>query len=152
MKNYFKTLFLLISLFSNSCYSSSSSSLTSFKSISQTSYIELTYRDVEDKTILYSNIFGVERDSYYVYFFSRTCSHCNELKPYILKIAIDRDDIYFVESSEQVVFVEDIEQTIGLDNVEGFGILGYPTLIKIEEKKITKNIAGIPSIRNELSN
>lgn len=119
---------------------------------SHTSVDIYSYSDVKDKEILYSNIFGIEQSSYYVYFYSRTCSHCNDLKPFIIPKIIERNDIYLVEASEQVVILEDISVTIGVSSIENFGILGYPSLVKIEEKVVTKNIAGINPIKNELTN
>ena len=119
---------------------------------SYTSVETYSYSDVKDKEILYSNIFGIEQNSYYVYFYSRTCSHCNDLKPFIIPKIIERNDIYLVEASEQVVVLEDISVTVGVSSIENFGILGYPSLVKIEEKVVTKNIAGINPIKNELTN
>ena len=119
---------------------------------SYTSVDTYSYSDVKDKEILYSNIFGMEQSNYYVYFYSRTCSHCNDLKPFIIPKIIERNDIYLVEASEQVVILEDISVTIGVSSIENFGILGYPSLVKIEEKVVTKNIAGINPIKNELTN
>lgn len=50
------------------------------------------------------------------------------------------------------MFLKSIEETIGLTSIEGFGILGYPSLIKIEEHIVKKNLAGILPIRSELIN
>lgn len=111
-----------------------------------------SYSDVKDKELLYSNIFGIEQSSYYVYFYSRTCSHCSDLKSFIIPKIKERSDIYLVEASGQVAILEDVSITIGVSSIENFGILGYPSLVKIEEKVVTKNIAGINPIKNELTN
>lgn len=116
------------------------------------SYIEHSYDEVKDKHVFYSDIFSIESDIYYVYFYSTTCSHCNNLKEFIIPLALQRDDIYFVEASREIVFLKSIEETIGLTSIEGFGILGYPSLIKIEEHIVKKNLAGILPIRSELLN
>lgn len=116
------------------------------------SYIEHSYDEVKDKHVFYSDIFSIESDIYYVYFYSTTCSHCNNLKEFIIPLALQRDDIYFVEASQEIVFLKSIEETIGLTSIEGFGILGYPSLIKIEEHIVKKNLAGILPIRSELLN
>ena len=73
------------------------------------------------------------------------------MKPFILEKAVKRDDIYFVEANEEIVFVKDVSATIGLTSIEGLGIIGYPTLLKIESKVLTKNLAGESLIRSELS-
>ena len=151
MKHLLKTC-LLIAATLSSCFSSEEkSSKPSVSTYPTSTNEELTYDDVKDKMIYWSNIFAIDSNAYYVYFFSKTCTHCQNLKPLILKEAIKRDDIYFVEESKEVVFVKNTSSTIGLTSIEGFGIIGYPSLVKIEEKTLTKNLAGIPSIRSELS-
>lgn len=151
MKHLLKTC-LLIATTLTSCFSGEpTSTKSSGSSFLTTSSDLLTYDDVKDKMIFWSNVFAIDNDAYYVYFFSKTCTHCQNLKPFILEQAVKRDDIYFVEESKEVVFVKDTSITIGLSSIDGLGILGYPSLIKIEEKRLTKNLAGIPSIRSELS-
>ena len=152
MKHLSKSLLVLISILIGGCDNSkSSSSSSSSRSATSEVVVRLDYSDVKDKFILWSNIFGIDEDSYYVYFFSRTCSHCSSLKQFILEKAIELNDIYFVENCEEVVFVNDVSSTIGLTSVENFGIYGFPSIIKIEDKAITKNIAGNSLIRSELS-
>ena len=150
MRTLQKILLLLTMNFLAACDSSEASSLSKIESSSYS--IKYEYDLVEDKFILYSNIFGVNKDEYYVYFFSRTCSHCQSIKSFIIEKALEREDIYFVESSKEVVFINDVAKTIGLTSIDGFGILGYPSLVKIKEKTIQKNIAGTQAIRNELLN
>lgn len=150
MRYFRKLLFLLPLLMLGSCNKEEEKTNPNYPSY--TSVETYSYSDVKDKEILYSNIFGMEQNSYYVYFYSRTCSHCNDLKPFIIPKIIERNDIYLVEASEQVVILEDISVTIGVSSIENFGILGYPSLVKIEEKVVTKNIAGINPIKNELTN
>ena len=116
------------------------------------SYKEHSYDEVKDKHVFYSDIFSIESDIYYVYFYSTTCPHCNNLKEFIIPLALQRGDIYFVEASQEIVFLKSVEETIGLTSIEGFGILGYPSLIKIEEHIVKKNLAGILPIRSELLN
>jgi len=116
------------------------------------SYKEHSYDEIKDKHVFYSDIFSIESDIYYVYFYSTTCSHCNNLKEFIIPLALQRGDIYFVEASQEIVFLKSVEETIGLTSIEGFGILGYPSLIKIEEHIVKKNLAGILPIRSELLN
>lgn len=150
MRYFQKLLSLLPILFLGSCAVIEEPENKDYSSY--TSVENYSYSDVKDKEILYSNIFGVESNSYYVYFYSRTCSHCNDFKSFIIPKIIERSDIYLVEASEQVTIVEDVSITIGVSSIENFGILGYPSLVKIDEKVVSKNIAGINPIKNELTN
>lgn len=150
MRYFRNLLFLLPLLMLGSCNKEEEKTNPNYPSY--TSVDIYSYSDVKDREILYSNIFGMEQSNYYVYFYSRTCSHCNDLKPFIIPKIIERNDIYLVEASEQDVILEDISVTIGVSSIENFGILGYPSLVKIEEKVVAKNIAGINPIKNELTN
>lgn len=151
MRCRIKLLLSALAIVLTSCVDSKSE--PSGKVITYTSsYTEHSYDEVKDKHVFYSDIFSIGSDTYYVYFYSTTCSHCNNLKEFIISLALQRDDIYFVEASQEIVFLKSIEETIGLTSIEGFGILGYPSLIKIEEHIVKKNLAGILPIRSELLN
>lgn len=152
MKHLFRKSLILFVILLTGCFSNeSTTSKSSTRPIPTILTSEYDYDDVKDKTIYWSNIFSITNDDYYVYFFSKTCSHCQSLKDFVVKKAIERGDIYFVESSDQDIFLKDVSSTIGLTSVEGFGILGHPSLIEITNKTIIKNIAGIQPIRSELS-
>lgn len=149
MRQHLKIILLLITIVQGGCFKQTSSS--SSKTRTSTTIEVLDYADFKDRFLLYANIFSINKENYYVYFFSKTCSHCNSLKSFILSKAKE-EDIYFVESCEEIVFSEDVSSTIGLTSIDGFSILGYPTLIEIVGKTITKNLGGIPLIRSELTN
>lgn len=152
MRLFRKLVILLTLLLCGGCdfNGSSSSSKNRLSTISEE--VKHDYDEVADKMILWSNIFGIELDSYYVYFFSKTCSHCNDFKNVIIPVATERDDIYFVESSEQDKRIKDVSVIIGLTSIDGFGITGYPSLVKIEDDAVSKNIGGVIAIRNEIMN
>ena len=153
MKHFYKLPFCVLPVLLGGCNNQTELSTTSIKSVpSQTSESERSYEEVEDMKILYSNIFGINKYSYHVYFYSLTCSHCNNLKDFIIDKALKRGDIYFVEASDEIAFLKDTSVTIGLTTIEGFGISGYPSIIKIEDYTLTKNLAGIPLIKSELTN
>ena len=153
MRHFLKTPLLLLLLSLSSCTQSESGTLSSKKEISIIpSTSERSYDEVKDKKIHYEDIFSLERYSYYVYFYSLTCSHCISLKEFIITQAIKRGDIYFVEACSEVVIIENVDKTIGLTSVEGLGIKGYPSIIQIEDFTLVKNLAGVPLIKSELTN
>lgn len=100
------------------------------------------YFEVEDMYINWSDILNQNNDTYYVYIYSTTCSHCKELKNWIIEKALERDDIYFVKGSSENKVKTDVSQTIGATEVENIAILGYPTLLKISNKTLVVNVAG----------
>ena len=56
------------------------------------------------------------------------------------------ENIYFVQDSEDVVIDKNVDQTIGINDVESLLIKGFPSLVQIDNKTITKNVAGINDI------
>ena len=151
MKALFKLLLFISTLSLVSCYEKPSV-MSSSSSTSITSEREYTYIDVMDKTIFWDDVFSINKEEYYVYFYSRTCSHCNELKPFIIEVGLSRDDIYFVEASSDVKYAKDSQSIIGVTSIEDLGILGYPTLLKIIKGVVSKNLVGNVQIKNELTN
>ena len=104
--------------------------------------IEHDYSEILEYQIKWENIFKIEVENYYVYFYSLSCSNCQEIKNFMIERALERKDIYFIKSSNEIPIQNDVKSTIGAQNVVDFAILGYPALIKIEDGKCTKNIAG----------
>lgn len=115
--------------------------------------VEITlhnYYEVEDYAISWDKMFTIEKSEYYVYFYSTTCSHCTEIKDWIIEKALECKNIYFVKSSEKDVIWKDITPTIGVSSIEEMAILGYPTVIKICEGIVVSNCAGKTNIQNVL--
>ena len=111
---------------------------------------EHDYSEVSDYELTRESMFDVNENSYYVYFYSSTCSHCRELKNYIIEKALNRGDIYFVKGTSKDQLTNDSKKLIGAEIPGDFYILGYPTLAKIMNKKCTKNLAGVSQIKAEL--
>lgn len=106
-----------------------------------------------DKIIEYNALFKQNEFEYYVYIFSNSCIHCNEIKNEI----IDFDNnitisMYFIQFSPQINVNKDIESTIGCNNIEDFSILGTPSLILIKDKLVVINLGGKKAILNHLKN
>lgn len=105
------------------------------------------YYEVSSYEISWQRIFDVPKETYYVYCYQLTCSHCEELKDYIIVKALELKNIYFVRSSAAVILSSDISGTIGAQNVSQLSILGYPSLLEISNKRVTKNLAGKSPIK-----
>lgn len=112
--------------------------------------IEHSYSEITKFEITWDTIFEAEKSNYYVYFYSLTCSHCEDLKNFIVEQALKRQDIFFVKSSSKDQIGNEPKLSINPGILGEIWILGYPSLLKIEEKKCTKNLAGTSQILNEL--
>ena len=146
MKRLFHTLIAIVL-----CSSCSLTKQTKEKEIENIVVEEdYDYSDVSDYDLTWETIFDVDVEKYYVYFYSLTCSHCLQLKNFIIKSALERKDIYFVKSSNKDHLTNDSKKLIGAENPENFYILGYPTLVQIKDLKCIKNLAGISQIKEEL--
>ena len=111
---------------------------------------EHDYKEVKQYELTLETMFDVGSDSYYCYFYSPSCSHCVELKDFIITQALDRGDIYFIKSSSKDQFTTDRNLVINAENPGDIWILGYPTMLKIDEKKVSKNLVGNDEIIQEL--
>jgi len=93
--------------------------------------IEHSYDEIFNKRIDWEDIFNPAKTDYFVYFYSRTCSHCQQLKNKIIDYGLNHEDIYFCEASEKVKIVTDNTGIIGASSVQQVCLLGYPSLIEI---------------------
>ena len=146
MKTKFLFLICLIGL--GSCVQEDNGSLPS---PTETIEIERSYSEIKDYELDLDNCFSIEQEHYYLYFYSTTCSHCEELKNVIIAEALDRQDIFFIKSSNKIQLTNDRDLVIGAENPGDISILGYPTLLKIDSGKCVKNCVGNSEIKSELN-
>lgn len=112
--------------------------------------VERSYDEVSDKHIFWNDIFKQIEDTYYVYLYSLSCSHCNSIKEYMIEKGLNNSvPIYFVSSSYEHNVAT--EGSVNVSTLSELFIKGYPTLLKIESKMVIKNLAGVILIKEELS-
>lgn len=98
-------------------------------------YAQITIKDE-------SKILTVSDEPYYILFFSETCATCEIIKTTVLDYVesteehktlyladIDMSDYYDEE-------LEDYKSVIGVNNLEDFKFIGYPTMLEIENATI----------------
>lgn len=141
--------FLLLTLPLTSC--SNNNIFTSISDINNNISIKHNYSEISEYKIKWKDVFFVAKPEYFVYFYSVSCSHCNEIKNAIIEYALNNQNIYFCENSKDVIISEDISNTIGISDVSKLSILGFPTLVEIKNSKLVDNIAGIDKIKSELN-
>ena len=141
-----KLLFLCACLLLTSCKSEE-------KADSYSILIEYDYEDVEHLHIEWNDVLSQEANNYFVYVYSLTCGHCKEVKPYILKSALETSDIYyFVIYTKDIPIISNAEQNIGVTNYEELGIIGTPTLFEIESGMVSACYTGSSAIIETLTN
>ncbi len=114
--------------------------------------INHSYTEVENLHIFYSEIFKQQQVTYFVYFYSLTCSHCASIKNEIIEFALSKKEtIFFIKSSPEITIDENKAKEINVSNISDLAIRGYPSLIKIDESTLTLNVAGIAPIKLALN-
>lgn len=105
------------------------------------------YDDYSEFTIQWSSLFDMKEDFYHVYFFNKTCGHCNRIKDDIFTLAdYAKPEFYFCEYNEGIPIKSCVTETIGVSSIDGAFICGTPSLITINKKKIEKNLCGEKAI------
>lgn len=117
-------------------------------SFNETSY---SYEDVASFFIPFEEIFLIDKLTYYIYFYASWCPVCNEIKDRVIAYALQHQNIYFLNEPRGIKYAENISSTIGISSLDNLYIVGYPSLIKINNKTIEKNLAGDILILNELN-
>lgn len=141
MRVFFSKLIVLPALFALiSCKGSN------VDSINEQSLTSKDYNEIEAYKISWNDIFAIESNDYYVYFYSTTCSHCKSIKNQIIDYALKEGSMYFIEFSDEVVISKDIKNTIGATSVSELSILGTPSLLEILDHRVSLNIAGSKAI------
>ena len=89
-------------------------------------------------------------ESGYFYFFSRNCTSCNKIKGEVLSFLIEQRDYFLIEKDKDFKFTNDISSIYGVNNISEFAILGYPTLVFLENYVVTYIFSGVNEIRNHI--
>lgn len=110
------------------------------------SSINHEYHEIENKKIAWNDVFSLAKVQYFVYFYSKTCSHCQQFKNTIIEYGLRHNDFYFCEDCKDTIISNDVGKTIGINSINSFCIQGFPSLVKIEKGVCVINVAGISNI------
>lgn len=139
-----------------SCTPTNSNSTLNFNSLESTSLSSSsgashTYDEVREKHIYWSNIFTRKDDSYLVYIYSLTCSHCNAIKNDVIEFALTVNiPMYFITSSPEILIDQQLATKQNVNSLENLAIRGYPTLLYLVDHVVMINIAGEKGILDTL--
>ena len=103
------------------------------------------YDDI-DRTIVWSEIFSKEQESYSIYFYNKKCGHCLEIKELIIDYYFKEIEmLYFLETNEESIYGPKSD-LVGISNIKDFYIFGTPFLINIYKSSIENYYAGSKQI------
>ena len=110
------------------------------------------YSEVSERFISWNEIFSMPEDFYYVYFYSLTCSHCNEIKDEVIECVLSmKKAIYIVQESSEFNYTDNSNKTIGATSCENFAITGFPTVVSIDHKVVASNNSGTTAVKKALN-
>lgn len=98
-------------------------------------YAEITIKDE-------SKILTASDEPYYILFFSETCATCEIIKTTVLdyvESTEDHQNLYLADIDMSKYYdeeLEDYKSVIGVNNLENFKFVGYPTMLEIENATI----------------
>ena len=136
-------LFILPSLFLNGCVNKEGQQNLSSNTQEKTETIGLIsydYEELEEKLIQWDDIEGIDLNHFYVYFFSRTCNHCQRIKNLVIPNLLKRKIFFACEASGEHVLCGD--QRYGPLSQINFCILGYPTIVEFKNWAVVKYANG----------
>ena len=109
------------------------------------------YHEIKDRLIPWNEIFNQEEDYYFVYFYSETCGHCNDIKQDVLNYYFESiNPMYFVCTNYEAV-IGPKKELYGIDNIDEFYIFGTPFMIEIKDHTILDYYAGTIEILEFIS-
>lgn len=149
MVQKFSTVFLTIFLLQSCDVSQKQLDYKSNNSVEITQNHD--YSEVKNKTINFDEIFKQKNEQYFAYFYSLTCSHCSLIKNQMIEYGLNHENIYFVQASEDVKISENTDSVVGGTSIEEISILGYPSLLEIEQKVCVFITSGSDNIISKLN-
>ena len=112
---------------------------------------EHDYSDVSHLLICWGDIFKIKDRQYFVYIYSETCGHCQEIKQDIISYALNHDSFYFIKFNSGIPIINDRNIVIGKDKVEELGIVGTPSMFLITDHIVEVNYVGKKEIIRTLT-
>lgn len=115
-----------------------------------------TYETFKAQHLSVRESFNQDYEEYYLYFYSNTCPHCNNIKKIIFKQAKNEELPLFFINGRDVAgilnFTDDPTYTnYGVTKFSDLKLLGYPTLLLIRNGRVIVQFTGQDEIRKELS-
>lgn len=126
-KNFGLVCLLSITLVGCVKKSGTSALLTTSSKVDISIEISYEYDDLEEKIIYWDEIPLIDLNEFYVYFFSRTCIHCQNIKEQVIPMILKHTNYFACEASNEFEFCA-IQPTGNLNEIN-FCIIGYPTAV-----------------------
>ena len=124
--------------------------LTSCQNNQTTSNSKHEYSEIVEMKISCLDVFSIQENEYYIYYYQESCYHCHGIKSKIISFALNSEvSFYFVEVIEDYGFLSRTkEDTIGTnDPLKAFALM-TPQLSLVKNGYITETYIGDEEILN----
>ena len=108
------------------------------------------YSEIVEMKISYLDVFFIQDNEYYIYYYQESCYHCHGIKSKVISFALNSEvSFYFVEVIEDYGFLSRTkEDTIGTnDPLKAFALM-TPQLSLVKNGYITETYIGDEEILN----
>ena len=115
--------------------------------------MKYTYDAIDSLLISWEGLFDVKDAHYYALIFSKSCHHCLAIEEAVVRYALSESvpEMYFIQATPYIPKGKDISSTLGATTVDEIFILGWPTLLEIEEDTLIGHLAGEKAILKKLT-
>ena len=128
--------------------------LTLLSSCSITNHSDLIYEDynqLEEYQITWRDLFSQSNSEYFVYIYSLSCLHCQNIKEEVICFVIsEKYPTYLIEYTKDIPISNNVEDCIGSSSYVEVTIKGTPSLLQIKNGYLILNVAGSKEILSVL--
>ena len=128
--------------------------LTLLSSCSITNHSDLIYEDynqLEEYQITWRDLFLQSNSEYFVYIYSLSCLHCQNIKEEVINFVIsEKYPTYLIEYTKDIPISNNVEDCIGSSSYVEVTIKGTPSLLQIKNGYLILNVAGSKEILSVL--
>ena len=128
--------------------------LTLLSSCSITNHSDLIYEDynqLEEYQITWRDLFSQSNSEYFVYIYSLSCLHCQNIKEEVISFVIsEKYPTYLIEYTKDISISNNVEDCIGSSSYVDITIKGTPSLLQIKNGYLILNVAGSKEILSVL--
>lgn len=108
------------------------------------SYQKHDYNEVENLHISYLDVFNIELEEYYIYYYQIDCYYCHGIKSKIIEFSFREDvNLYFINIEKDEGFLSyTLEDTIGATDPYHAFCFKTPQLSKVVHQKVVETYLG----------
>lgn len=109
------------------------------------------YNQLEEYQITLKDLFSQSNSEYFVYIYSFSCLHCQNIKEEVISFVIsEKYPTYLIEYTKDIPISNNVEDCIGSSSYADVTIKGTPSLLQIKNGYLILNVAGSKEILSVL--